>query len=329
MHTAAKQPRLGWVLADVAARGYDPMTTPRDHRLRNCPSTHRHTTVSCRRRQHATQLTDQVDSDPPSGRCWIPSPDAAASFGPRGLRASSACHGAISGLVQDRIGGDAAYRPPHASSLASAAAAVRAPADWTRADAGQRFARTPGPTRPTGWRRSPTSRWRRRAPATSSRVRLLPSRQRHGDAIVPSRDSGWGRLRARSGTPGRRRRPTLRKLGDGEQDGRVFDSMQRRARRRSGNDQEVAVASFPYRQCGHPAARPSTTRTVRAGSHLQGGLHAAANQVESSVARGTRGSLLPTGHAEGGASSLAGHLVGAAPLVAIPGHPLTRLPSTT
>jgi hypothetical protein len=36
------------------------------------------------------------------------------------------------------------------------------------------------------------------------------------------------------------------------------------------------------------------------------------------VARGTRGSLLPTGHAEGGASSLAGHLVGATPVVVRP-----------
>jgi hypothetical protein len=35
----------------------------------------------------------------------------------------------------------------------------------------------------------------------------------------------------------------LRKLGDGEQDGRVFKGMQHVPR--SGNDQEVAVASFP------------------------------------------------------------------------------------
>jgi hypothetical protein len=35
---------------------------------------------------------------------------------------------------------------------------------------------------------------------------------------------------------------------------------------------------------------------------------------------GTRGLLVPTAHAEGGAAGLAEHLVGAAPLVVIPGH---------
>jgi hypothetical protein len=59
--------------------------------------------------------------------------------------------------------------------------------------------------------------------------------------------AGCGRLRARNAT----QRHTwttsvarrLRKFGDGQQDGRVFDCMQRVPR--LGNDQEVAVASFP------------------------------------------------------------------------------------
>src|ERR671912_941368 len=73
----------------------------------------------------------------------------------------------------------------------------------------------------------------------------------------------------------------------------------------------------PYRQCGHPAARPSTTYgPCWQPPARRPNTHAAANQVESSVARGTKGLLLPTGHAEGGASSLADHLVGATPLVA-------------
>jgi hypothetical protein len=64
----------------------------------------------------------------------------------------------------------------------------------------------------------------------------------------------------------------------------------------------------PYRQRGHPAARPSTTGTVRAGSDLRCGQLHALPPTRSTPRRleGTSGLLLPTGHAEGGASGLAG-----------------------
>jgi hypothetical protein len=103
-----------------------------------------------------------------------------------------------------------------------------------------------GPIRPTGWRWSPTSRWRRRAATTSSRVRLLPSWRVKATVMRSCRrvDCGLGALAGterHTWTTGVARR--LRKLGDSEQDGRVLDGMQRVPR--LGNDQEVAVASFP------------------------------------------------------------------------------------
>jgi hypothetical protein len=67
-----------------------------------------------------------------------------------------------------------------------------------------------GPARPTGWRWSQTSRWMRVATATSSRVRVLPSRGANATVTArraprPSTPAGWPRLQERTARRGRGR----------------------------------------------------------------------------------------------------------------------------
>jgi hypothetical protein len=131
-------------------------------------------------------------------------------------------------------------------------------ADWPQADAGQRSAGAPGASPADRAAVVAASRWRRRAPTTSSGVRLPPSRGQATKTLSCRRvDCGLEALAGterHTWTTGAARR--LRKLGDGEQDGRVLDCMQRVPR--LGNDQEVAVASFPLGGVSnepHPSAQ--------------------------------------------------------------------------
>jgi hypothetical protein len=190
--------------------------------------------------------------------------------------------------------------------------------------------------------------------------------------------AGWGACGHGTAHLDDKRCPTPTGVGDGEQNRRVLECMQRVPR--PGNDQEVAVASLPlggvgnqphpspqhldgrlagilvlrqhrprrstrsasaaahahahrrpsrrpgrperslpsssgrgyaprartspYRQCGHPAARPSITRTVRAGRHLRGGQIRALlpTKLSPRSLAGTRGWLLPPDTPAGGAS---------------------------
>jgi hypothetical protein len=73
----------------------------------------------------------------------------------------------------------------------------------------------------------------------------------------------------------------------------------------SGRGYAPRARTSPYRQCGHPAARPSITRTVRAGRHLRGGQIRALlpTKLSPRSLAGTRGWLLPPDTPAGGARS--------------------------
>src|SRR5215213_4087396 len=92
---------------------------------------------------------------------------------------------------------------------------------------------------------SGTRWWWSSPPATPSGT-WWSTRSRPRSTTCASR---LGRLWARNGPPGTRVARRLRELGDGEQNRRVFECVQRVPR--LGNDQEVAVTSLPLGGVGN------------------------------------------------------------------------------